>query len=82
MVSWEPGLNGGSPDILYYLMTDTTPTGNEMCEGDTTSGGYHSSIDLPPDIYTGSRYIVRDTGILNVIGNQLCRDINMPAPTP
>lgn len=57
----------------------TTPTGTVICEGDTQDG-YH--------------YIVRDTGLFDIVGNNLCSwmlhptpgfgnsSVSMPTPTP
>ncbi|SRR5216683_2734875 len=47
---------GSDGKTVFYDMT-TTPTGNVICEGDTQDG-YH--------------YIVRDTGLMNIVGNDLC----------
>ncbi len=41
---------------VLYSMS-TTPSGNVICEGDTQDG-YH--------------YIVRDTGLFNTVGRELC----------
>src|SRR5260370_3782888 len=41
---------------VFYVMS-TTPTGNVICEGDTQDG-YH--------------YIVKDTGLFDIVGNDLC----------
>ncbi len=47
---------GSDGKTVFYVMT-SEPTGNVMCEGDTQDG-YH--------------YIVRDTGLFNIVGNDLC----------
>ena len=48
---------------VLYVMT-ATPTGTVICEGDTQDG-YH--------------YIVRDTGLFDIVGNNLCSWMLHPA---
>lgn len=54
----------------YYNMTEQ-PTGTELCEGDLVAGDtYQGPNGLEPAHYT-----VRDTGMLDLIGNQFCKDL-------
>jgi hypothetical protein len=65
----------------YYLMTNQSPSGTLLCEGDLTNNSWYSS-DLPSDLQPGVHYKVYDTGMFDLVGSQLCHDINEPAPVP
>src|SRR5260370_9302249 len=65
----------------YYLMTNQSPSGTLLCEGDLTNNSWYSS-DLPSDLQPGVHYKVYDTRMFDLVGSQICHDINEPAPVP
>ncbi len=66
----------GVQQYTSVLYSSSNPAGNEMCEGDIKADG------IPV------HYLVRDSGVLNLVGNYLCSQLSKgmlpdaPTPTP
>ncbi len=72
VAAWCDGLVSNNNG--YYYKLTSPPTGTELCEGDI-------NVSTWPTFH----YIVRDTGLLDTVGNQLCmmqNNFQLISPTP
>lgn len=66
----------------HYYKMDEDPTGTILCEGTLSEGKEYYGINagIPTGLTAGSHFTVRDTGMLDLVGGQICRDL-MPSAT-